>query len=131
MENDVTYFMGHLWYQDVEGEIIIGISEEGIDQITDVQSVNLPDEGEIVVAEEVCGEIETNEGPLNIYSPVDGKVMEINEAVKENPQLIFEDSMGDGWLMKVDPTSAADDDEDADFDEDDLEAELDELLDEG
>ena len=129
MENDVTYFMGHLWYQDVEGEILIGISEEGIDQITDVESVNLPEEGEIVVADEVCGEIETNEGPLNIYSPVDGKVMEVNEAVKENPQLIFEDSMGDGWLIKVDPTADADESSD-DFDEDDLEAELDELLDE-
>ena len=129
MENDVTYFMGHLWCQDVEGEILIGISEEGIDQITDVESVNLPEEGEIVVADEVCGEIETNEGPLNIYSPVDGKVMEVNEAVKENPQLIFEDSMGDGWLIKVDPTADADESSD-DFDEDDLEAELDELLDE-
>ena len=129
MENDVTYFMGHLWYQDVEGEILIGISEEGIDQITDVESVNLPEEGEIVVADEVCGEIETNEDTINIYSPEDDKVMEVNEAVKENPQLIFEDSMGDGWLIKVDPTADADESSD-DFDEDDLEAELDELLDE-
>jgi glycine cleavage system H protein len=128
MENDVTYFMGHLWYLESEGQIVVGVSEEGIDQITDIQGVNLPEEGEVVIADEVCGEIETNEGPLNIYAPVDGKVVEINEAVKENPQLIFEDSMGDGWLIKIDPNS--DEDDDDEYSEEDLEAELDELLEE-
>src|SRR5690606_16116989 len=116
----------HLWYLESEGQIVVGVSEEGIDQITDIQGVNLPEEGEVVIADEVCGEIETNEGPLNIYAPVDGKVVEINEAVKENPQLIFEDSMGDGWLIKIDPNS--DEDDDDEYSEEDLEAELDELL---
>lgn len=128
MENDVTYFMGHLWYQDIDGEITIGVSEEGLDEITDVEGINLPGEGETVIAEEVCGEIETNEGPLNIYSPFDGKVVEVNEAIRENPQLIFEDSTGDGWLIKIE---AVPEDETGDYDDEDLEAELDELLDEG
>ena len=58
-----------------------------------------------VVADEICGELETEEGPLNIYCPVDGKVIEINAAVLENPSLIQEDSFGDGWLIRVEASN--------------------------
>ena len=94
-------FMGYEWVQ-VEGDTItIGISEEGLSELTEITAINLPSEGEDVNPDEICAEIETEEGPLNIYVPLEGKVVEINAAVLENPKLIFEDSYGDGWLFRV------------------------------
>ena len=94
-------YMGYEWLQ-IEGDsVTIGISEEGLSEITEITTVNLPAENEEVSPDEICGEIETPEGPLNLYCPVEGRVVEINAAVVENPKLIFEDSYGDGWLFRV------------------------------
>jgi glycine cleavage system H protein len=116
-------FMGYQWLQIEDETVTIGISEEGLSELTEITAINLPSENEEVNPDEICAEIETDEGPLNIYSPVEGRVVEINAAVIENPKLIFEDSYGDGWLFRVeaaDPddidalTNGEDDDEDED-----------------
>lgn len=114
-------FMGYQWLQIEDETVTIGISEEGLSELTEITAINLPAENEEVNPDEICAEIETDEGPLNIYSPIEGRVVEINAAVIENPKLIFEDSYGDGWLFRVeaaDPddidalTNGDDDDED-------------------
>jgi glycine cleavage system H protein len=112
---EFTPFMVYEWIQLEDGTITIGINEEGLSEITEITAANLPAEGEQVVGEEICGELETEEGPLNLYCPVDGKVIEINAAVVENPSLIMEDPFGDGWLFRVEP--------DEDFDPDEIEDE--------
>lgn len=132
MNDEFIPFMVYEWLQVEDGSVTIGISEEGLEELAEVTAVNLPSEGEDIGADEVCGEIETESGPLNLYSPVDGKVVEINAAVVENPQLIFEDPYGDGWLFRVEAKNADDLDEltevdsgddDADDDDDDEEEE--------
>ena len=134
MRDEFIPFMVYEWLQVDGDSVTIGISEEGLEELAEVSAVNLPVEGEAVGAEEVCGEIETESGPLNLYSPVDGKVVEINSAVVENPQLIFEDPYGDGWLFRVEAKNADDlddlteidsgeDDRDDDEDEDEEENE--------
>ena len=131
--------MGYEWLQIEDDSVTIGVTEEGLSELGDITVVNLPSENEDVVADEVCGEIDTADGPLNIYSPVDGKVVEINGAVIENPKLILEDPTGDGWLFRVEPDDpdalddlrsgvgeedeADDDDDDEDDDEDEEEDE--------
>lgn len=131
MEKDFINYMGHLWIQ-VEGDIAtIGINSDGLDEITEILNVSLPDENEQVTADEVCGEIETDSGSLNLYSPVVGTIIEINTTVVENPDIIQEDHEGEGWLFKI---QAADEDDlrdlvhgrTADDDEDDEEEEEDE-----
>lgn len=118
-------FMGYEWLQIEDGTITIGISEEGLSELTEITAVNLPAENEEVNPDEICGEIETEEGPLNLYTPVEGKVIEINAAVVENPSLIMEDPYGDGWLFRVEPIEEEDldelDEEDEDDDSDDEE----------
>ncbi len=134
MKDEFIPFMVYEWLQVEDGSVTIGISEEGLEELAEVSAVNLPSEGEEIGADEVCGEIETESGPLNLYSPVDGKVVEINAAVVENPQLIFEDPYGDGWLFRVEAKNADDLDEltdidsgdDDDLDEDDEETDEDE-----
>ena len=104
-------YMVYEWLQVEDGTVTIGISEEGLSELTDITSVKLPSESEDVTPDEVCGEIETDEGALNLYSPVEGKVIELNAAVVENPSLIMEDPYGDGWLFRVEANNAEDLDE--------------------
>ena len=94
-------YMGYEWLQIEDDTVTIGISEEGLSELSEITAVNLPAENEEVSPDEICGELDTEEGPLNLYCPIEGKVVEINAAVVENPSLIFEDSTGDGWLFKV------------------------------
>jgi glycine cleavage system H protein len=134
MSKDETIpYMGYEWLQIEDDTITIGVTEEGLSELGDITAVNLPTENEEVVADEVCGEVDTADGPLNLYCPIDGKVVEINGAVIENPQLILEDPTGDGWLFRVEPddpealdelrNGGADEDDEEDEDDDDEEDE--------
>ncbi len=105
---DFIPYMGYEWLQVEDETVTIGISEEGLSELSDISTVKLPSENEEVTPDEVCGEIETDEGALNLYCPVEGKVIEINAAVVENPSLIMEDPYGDGWLFRVEPNNPED-----------------------
>lgn len=109
--DDLITYLGYQWLQIDDGVLTIGINESGLDEFSEINGISLPDENEEIVPDEVCGEIETDQGPMNIYCPVEGHVVEVNEAVKENPGLIVEDCYGDGWLFKVEPKKATDLDE--------------------
>lgn len=104
-------YMGYEWLQIEDDTVTIGISEEGLSELSDITAVKLPAENEDVTPDEVCGEIETDEGAMNLYSPVEGRVIEINAAVVENPNLIMEDPFGDGWLFRVEAEDIDDLDE--------------------
>ncbi len=108
---DLITYMGYEWVMVEDGVITIGINEAGLDEFVECGGVNLPAEGEEVITDEVCGELDTDQGPLNLYSPIEGTVLEVNEAVVETPSLIMEDNYGDGWLFKVEPKNASDLDE--------------------
>lgn len=111
MTDEVITFLGYEWVQLEDGLLTVGINEQGLEEFTEINSVSLPSENEDVHPDEVCGELETDQGPLNLYSPVEGVVVEINEAVRENPSLIIDEPYGDGWLFKVEPNNASDIDE--------------------
>lgn len=125
--NDVRNFMGYLWVQEEDGIVTIGINEEGLADFDSISSVDLPAEQDKVEADEVCGTVETDDGPLDIYSPVSGTVIEINSAVIDEPGLIIEDPFEEGWLIRIEASEDLDDeDEDDDDDEDDEDEDADE-----
>lgn len=131
MESDVKNFNHHMWYREEDGLITIGINEEGLADITEITSLDLPSENESVGEDIAIGTIETDDGPLDIYSPVAGKVVEINSSVLEDPSLIQEDPYEEGWIIRIEATEDLDDEdedeeEDDDLDEDDEELEEDE-----
>lgn len=117
---DARSFMGYMWVQEEDGVITIGINEEGLQDFDEISSVELPPEGEKIESDTVIGTIETDDGPLDIYSPVDGAVLEVNQAVIDEPSLIQEDPYEEGWLIKIETEDSLDDeDEDEDDDDDD------------
>lgn len=119
-------FMGYLWYQKEDNVYTIGINEDGLEEIDQINSVDLPSEGEEVSADAVCGSIETDDGPLDLYTPVSGTVIEVNTAVSEDPEIISEDPY-EGWLVKIEADEDLDEEDDEDDEDDDEdEEELDE-----
>ena len=126
MSGNVKNFNHHMWYQEVDGIITIGINEEGLADITEITSVDLPPEQEKVEEDVAIGTIETDDGPLDIYSPVEGTVIEVNSQVQEDPSVIQDDPYEEGWLLRIEPTEELADDEDEDEDEDDEDDDLDE-----
>lgn len=121
--DDVKNFMGHLWVLSEDGVVTVGLNEEALEDFDEIVSFDLPNENEKVTADEVCASIETSDGPIDIYSPVDGKVIEVNSAIVEDPALLMEDPYGEGWIIKIE---GEEDLEDEDEDEDEEEEEEDE-----
>ncbi|MGZ3726963.1 MAG: glycine cleavage system protein H [Pseudobdellovibrio sp.] len=114
MAGNVKNYNHHMWYQEDDGIITIGINEEGLADITEITSVDLPPEQEKVEEDVAIGTIETDDGPLDIYSPVEGTVIEVNAQVLEDPSLIQDDSYEEGWLLRIEATEDIDDEEEED-----------------
>lgn len=123
MADEIRNFMGYLWYKEEDGVVTIGINEEGLEDFDEISSIELPPEGEKIEADVVLGTIETDDGPLDIYSPVDGTILEVNGQVIEEPALIQEDPYEEGWLIKIEAVSPSDDDDEDENDDDDDEDE--------
>ncbi len=96
-------FTDELWAKSEEDVLIIGIKQDMFDDVNEVWGADLPEEGSQVGPEEICGEVETDQGPINIYSPLEGEVIEANIAIIDDPTLLFDDSTEEGWLLKIRP----------------------------
>ena len=98
---DLIKYMDYMWIAADDNIVTVGINEEGLEGFDDIETAKMPEENTEVATDEVCGELDTDQGPFNLYSPVDGMVIEINEAVTQNPKLIIDDPLGDGWLYRI------------------------------
>jgi glycine cleavage system H protein len=105
MSAEPITFMGTHWVVVEGNSLTIGLNEEGLDTIDEIDSVSLPSEGESFEADDICAELSTSDGPINVYTPVAGSVVEINSALADNPDLVKEDSFGEGWLFKIEASS--------------------------
>lgn len=117
--DDVKNFMGYLWIREEDGVITIGINEDGLEDFEEISSVELPAEQEKVDSDVVIGTLETDDGPLDIYSPVSGTVIEVNNQVVDDPSMIMEDPYEEGWLIRIEADEDLEDEDEDDEDDDD------------
>ena len=97
----LLYTAEHEWIA-VDGDTAtIGITDYAAEQLGDVVFVDLPAVGSIVTAGQVCGEIESTKSVGELYAPLSGEVVEINDAVVDDPSTVNADAFGDGWLIKL------------------------------
>ena len=101
LENKIIDYMDNLWVSIEEEIITIGIKEEKLEDVTEIYHVDLPIENSEIEGEEICGEVHTDDGPINLYSPIAGTVLEINSSVISQPKILFEDTEGECWLIRV------------------------------
>lgn len=98
---DLHYTKEHEWLK-VEGDVAtIGITAYAAEKLGDVVFVDLPKVGAKTTYMKICGEIESTKSVGELYSPVDGEVVDVNTAVTASPELVNQDAFGAGWLIKV------------------------------
>jgi glycine cleavage system H protein len=99
--SDRKYTREHEWVR-LEGDMgIIGITEYAQSELGDVVFVDLPEKGRALAAGEELGTIESVKAVSEIYAPVSGEVLEVNEALRDHPEKVNGDPYGEGWLVKV------------------------------
>ncbi|MBO1900784.1 glycine cleavage system protein GcvH [Leucobacter weissii] len=96
----LRYSVEHEWIDD-RTPATIGVSRVAADALGDVVYVELPEPGATVTAGQVCGEIESTKSVSELFSPVSGEVVAINDAVVADPSLVNSDPYGDAWLFRV------------------------------
>ncbi|MFD6067191.1 glycine cleavage system protein GcvH [Amycolatopsis lurida] len=98
---DLKYTKEHEWLSVADGVATVGITAFAAESLGDILFVQLPSVGDTVVAGEVFGEVESTKSVSELYAPVDGEVVEVNEATTDTPELINSDPYAEGWLLKV------------------------------
>jgi glycine cleavage system H protein len=96
----------HEYILEQDGKYTIGLTDYAIEQLGDIVFLELPDVGAEFVKGEVFATIESVKAASEIYMPISGKIVEINEAVVDNPALLNESAYEKGWLVKVESETA-------------------------
>ncbi|WP_340376095.1 glycine cleavage system protein GcvH [Streptomyces sp. SS7] len=98
----LRYSKEHEWLSAAEdGVSTVGITEHAANALGDVVFVQLPEVGATVTAGESCGELESTKSVSELYSPVDGEIVEVNQDVVDDPSLVNSAPFEGGWLFKV------------------------------
>ncbi|NPA52946.1 MAG: glycine cleavage system protein GcvH [Aquificae bacterium] len=111
VEPGLYYTKDHLWVKIDENIAVIGISDYGQAQLGDVVFVELPEPEKEVEAGEKVASVESIKAVVDVFSPLTGKILSVNEELKEEPSLINTDPYGDGWIYEMqmaDPTEVED-----------------------
>ncbi|NIH83961.1 glycine cleavage system protein GcvH [Amycolatopsis granulosa] len=99
---ELRYTEEHEWVATRAEDVVrVGITEYAQDQLGDVVFVDLPEAGKSVTAGEPFGEIESTKSVSELFAPVDGEIVAVNDAVGDSPELINSDPYGEGWLVEI------------------------------
>ena len=99
--DDRKYLESHEWVEDADDTARVGISDFAQDELGDVVFVELPSEGDELSAGDEFGVVESIKAVSDLYSPVNGTVTAVNDALEDQPELVNEDPFGEGWMMEV------------------------------
>ena len=102
--SDLLYSNDHEWARREDGRVRVGITDYAQDSLGDVVYVDLPPVGTEVEASTSFGEVESTKSVSDLFAPVSGKVVEVNESLADNPELINSDPYGEGWLVVIEPS---------------------------
>lgn len=116
---NLRYTKEHEWARldEDDGVVVVGISDFAQEKIGDITYVELPEEEEQVEKAKPFAEIEHHKGVEDLYSPVTGKIVEVNEVLADSPEVINEDPYEEGWLVKIEADDPGELDELMDADE--------------
>jgi glycine cleavage system H protein len=100
--DDLRYTEAHEWVRELgDGVVRIGITDHAQTQLGDVVFVQLPDAGAVVAAGDAIGEVESTKSVSDIYAPLGGTVVAVNEALQDHPELVNSGPYEAGWMIEV------------------------------
>ena len=102
---NLNYADTHEYVSEENGLLKIGVSEFAIDQLGDIVFVELADQGKTLEKGETFGTIESVKAVEEVYLPFSGEIVSVNESVIDNPELLQNDPIGEGWLVILKPLS--------------------------
>lgn len=100
---ELKYTKEHEWAKLEDDLVVIGITDYAQDALGEIVYIELPSEGDEITKGNPFGAVESTKSVSDLYAPVSGEVMEVNEALLDSPEAINEDPYGDGWMIKVKP----------------------------
>ena len=104
--DNLQYTKEHEWVSANGNTYRMGITDYAQGALGDIVYVQLPKVGETVTADKVCGEVESTKSVSEIFAPVSGKIVAINEALNSSPETINSDPYGAGWLAEIEVSDA-------------------------
>jgi glycine cleavage system H protein len=105
---NLKYSKSHEWARlNEDGSVTVGISDSAQDQLGDMVFIEVPEVGQTVTAEEACAVVESVKAASDVYAPVSGEIVEVNERLSDAPETVNTDAYGEGWLFRMQPVDAA------------------------
>ncbi|WP_303761172.1 glycine cleavage system protein GcvH [Alcanivorax jadensis] len=98
---ELRYAASHEWAKNDDGVVTVGITEHAQDAMGDLVYVELPEVGQVLAAGDEAGVVESVKAASDIYAPVAGEIIEINEALEDEPELVNNAPYEGGWLFKI------------------------------
>ena len=105
--DDLRYSKEHEWVRAEGSRATIGITSFAADELGDIVFVELPEGGASLQQFQTFGVVESVKAVSDLFSPVSGEVVEVNEALRDAPELLNSDPFGEGWILKVELADAA------------------------
>lgn len=106
---ELKYSKTHEWARmNDDGSITVGISDSAQDQLGDMVFVEVPEVGQSVEAGEACAVVESVKAASDVYAPLTGEILEVNDGLADSPETVNQDAYGGGWLFRLQPGSAGD-----------------------
>jgi len=104
---ELRYTKDHEWAR-LRGDVVeVGVTRYAVNQLGDVTLVDLPDVGRLLDARGPFGDIESVKTVSELYAPISGEVVEVNEALKDKPELVNEGCYEEGWMVRIKPKALA------------------------
>ena len=104
---DLLYSSEHQWVRRKGDRVVLGITDYAQQALGDIVYLEVPEEGTQVVADEAFAEVESVKAVSDIYSPVTGEIVKVNQKVIESPEIIHEDPYGKGWIVVIEMSDSA------------------------
>jgi glycine cleavage system H protein len=104
---ELKYAKSHEWARiNDDGSVTVGISDTAQDQLGDMVFIEVPEVGQTVTAEEACAVVESVKAASDVYAPLGGEIVEVNEDLADSPETVNNDAYGEGWIFRLEPSDA-------------------------
>ena len=108
VDADARYLKSHEWVKEHAGNIFsVGLSAYALEQLGDIVYIELPEVGGELKKEDTFGVIESVKSAADMYTPISGKIVEVNADIPDNPDMLSKDAYGAGWLIRVEAADPA------------------------
>ena len=105
---ELKYTRSHEWLRrNEDGTVTVGITDHAQEQLGDMVYVEIPEVGQALAANDACAVVESVKAASDVYAPVDGEVVEVNDSLTDNPEAVNQDAFGKGWIMKLKASDGA------------------------